>query len=172
MSEEPEASKQRLWPAYLVAAVCFAVAVALSILNLSLVEQVHTLQAEMGDEQHRATGLTQQLLAERSTVTDLMDEHAERTDVPGGQIVRVRNRIYLTLHDLPTPPRGKIYQAWTMPKGGRDLLPSLTFLPDAHGLAIVALSAPADATERVAVSVEPEGGSKTPTNPLVLSAAF
>lgn len=172
MSEAPEEAKQRLWPAYLVAAVCFAVAVALSILNLSLVEQVHNLQAQIGDAQHRSTGLSQQLLAERSTVTDLMDEHAERTDVPGGQVVRVRNRIYLTLHDLPSPPRGKIYQAWTMPRGGRVLQPSLTFLPDAHGLAIVALSAPADATERVAVSIEPEGGSKAPTSPLVLSAAF
>jgi len=72
------------------------------------------------------------------------------------------------MRDLPPPPRGKVYQAWTLPKGSKDMAPSVTFEPDSQGVAIVALPADARITTAVAVSVEPEGGSKQPTSKPVL----
>lgn len=158
-----------VWPAYLVAAACFAVAVGLSLLNLSLIEQLKSAQSQVAQIQQRSSGLVHDLSSERSTVADLMDENAKRFDVPGGQIVRVNDRLYITMHDMPQPPKGKVYQAWTLPKGGKLMVPSLTFVPDAHGVAVVALPVQAAQTVAVAVSVEPEGGSKQPTSkPLVV----
>jgi anti-sigma-K factor RskA len=71
--------------------------------------------------------------------------------------------MYLTLAKLPPLPRGKVYQAWTLPKGAKAVQPSLTFSPNADGVAVVALPVDASKVGAVAVSVEPEGGSKTPT---------
>jgi anti-sigma-K factor RskA len=158
-----------VWPAYLVAAVCFAVAVTLSLMNLSLIEQLKSAQSQLALAQARSSGLVRDLTGERGTVADLMDESAQRFDIPGGQIVRVRDRLYITMHDLAQPPRGKVYQAWTMPKTGTALQPSLTFVPDAHGVAVVALSTDAKDVAAVEISVEPDGGSKAPTTkPLVV----
>jgi anti-sigma-K factor RskA len=158
-----------VWPAYLVAAVCFAVAVTLSLMNLSLIEQLKSAQSQLALAQARSSGLVRDLTGERGTVADLMDESAQRFDIPGGQIVRVRDRLYITVHDLAQPPRGKVYQAWTMPKTGTALQPSLTFVPDAHGVAVVALSTDAKDVATVEISVEPDGGSKAPTTkPLVV----
>ena len=64
---------------------------------------------------------------------------------------------------LPPLPKGKVYQAWTLPKGAKAVQPSLTFSPNADGVAVVALPVDASKVGAVAVSVEPEGGSKTPT---------
>jgi anti-sigma-K factor RskA len=152
-----------MWPAYLVAAVCFAVAVTLSLMNLSLIEQLKSEQSLVAVAQARSSGLERDLAGERDTLADLMDEEAQRYDVRGGQIVRVRSRLYITMHDMVQPPHGKVYQAWTMPKTGTDLQPSLTFVPDAHGVAVVALPADAKDVAAVAITLEPDGGSKTPT---------
>jgi anti-sigma-K factor RskA len=171
---DPERAAQRrprtiVWPAYLVAAACFAVAVTLSLLNLSLMEQLKTAQTRVANMDERSSALVHDLTGERTTVADLMDERAQRFDVPGGQIVRIHNRLYITLHDLAQPPQGKVYQAWTLPKGSKTMQPSLTFVPDPHGLAVVALPVDARITAAVAVSVEPDGGSQAPTSrPLVV----
>jgi len=152
-----------VWPAYLVAAVCFALAVALSLVNLSLAEQLKSAQTELSASRRHASLLTHDLTDERATVSDVMDRDADRVDVPGGQIVRVRGRIYITLHDLAQAPHGKVYQAWTAAAAGAPLQPSLTFLPDAHGVAVIAIPADAKNVASVALSLEPEGGSKAPS---------
>ena len=158
-----------MWPAYLVAAVCFAVAVTLSLMNLSLIEQLKSAQSQLAQAQARSSGLVRDLTGERGTLADLMDESAQRFDIPGGQIVRVRDRLYITMHDLAQPPRGKVYQVWTMPKTGTELQPSLTFVPDTHGVAVVALSTDAKDVAAIEISVELDGGSKAPTTkPLVV----
>jgi len=152
-----------VWPAYLVAAVCFALAVALSLFNLSLIEQLKSAESQLAQTQKHSSILVHDLADERSALTDVMDESAERFAVADGQVVRIHGRVYLTMHDLAQPPRGKVYQAWTMPKNGATLQPSLTFVPDAHGVAVIAVSGDAKNVGAVALSLEPDGGSKTIT---------
>jgi Anti-sigma-K factor rskA len=157
-----------VWPAYLVAAACFAVAVALSLVNLSLLEQLRTAQASSAREEARTSNVVRSLASERSMLEDLMDEDAQRFNITNGQIVLVRDRIYITLHDLAQPPRGKVYEAWTEPRNGSSLVPASTFVPDAHGVAVVGLAPEAKDTTAVAVSVEPESGSKMPTGKMLV----
>jgi hypothetical protein len=167
---DPHARGRRaiVWPAYLVAAVCFAVAVALSLVNLSLLEQLRTAQASAARESTRTSSVVRSLATERSMLEDLMDEDAQRFTITNGQVVLVRDRVYITLHDLAQPPRGKIYEAWTEPRNSSVLEPASTFVPDAHGVAVVGLAPAAKDTGEVAVSVEPEGGSKTPTGKMLV----
>ncbi len=160
-----------VWPPYLVAAACFAIALYSSLMNLSLMQQLKSEQSQLAQVQHRSTALAQNLASERATVADLTSEQAQRFNIAQGQIVRVNHRLYLTLHDMPAPERGKVYQAWTLPKGGKLMEPSVTFVPDAHGAAVIALPQNADQTAAVALSVEPQGGSKQPTTkPLVVQS--
>ena len=168
MDPQTRGRRAFVWPAYLVAAVCFAVAVALSLVNLSLLEQLRAAQASAARMQARSSNVVRALAGERSMLEDLMDEDAQRFNITNGQIVLVRDRVYITMHDLAQPPRGKVYEAWTEARNTSVYVPASTFVPDAHGVAVVGLSPAAKDTADVAVSVEPEGGSKTPTGKMLL----
>lgn len=157
-----------VWPPYFVAAACLAFALYSSLMNLSLMQQLKSEQTQLSQAEHRSTALAENLASERSTLADLTSDRARRYNVADGQIVRVDKHLYLTLHDIAAPQRGKVYQAWTLPKGSKTMAPSVTFVPDAHGAAVIALPENADDVTAVAVSVEPAGGSKQPTSKPVL----
>lgn len=168
---DPEANSRRpiVWPAYLVAAVCFGVAVALSLINLSLIEQLKAAQALAAATQSHANGVVRALTNQRSMLEDLMDADARHIGFAGGDVVIVRDRLYLTLHDLAQPPRGKVYEAWTEAKSSSTFAPSTTFVPDAHGVALVALPVEAKDTAAVEITLEPEGGTKTPSGKVLVT---
>jgi len=133
-----------------------------------------SLRSDLATAQRRAGTLQSQLAqSERSgartrndltqTLTDLVSPDARRYEVAQGTVVVRSNRVYFALSQLPALPRGHVYQAWTAAKGSSAMQPSLTFTPNADGVAVVQLPVDADKVGVVAVSVEPDGGSKTPT---------
>ena len=160
------------WPAYLVAAACFAIALISSIANISLLGQVKQEQRELTHVSDRATVLARNLVNERIALFDVLDTHAKHYSAGSGEVITRGSRIYLALRDLPEPPRGKVYQAWTIAKGTTKALASPTFLPDARGVALIVLSADARATSEVSVTVEPDGGSREPTSKPIVDVAF
>ncbi len=168
MDPQTRGRRAIVWPAYLVAAVCFGVAVALSLVNLSLIEQLRIAQASATREQTHTNNVMRALASERNMLEDLMDVDAQHFNITNGQIVLVRDRVYITMHDLAQPPRGKVYEAWTEARNSSVLVPASTFVPDAHGVAVVGLAPSAKDTGAVAVSVEPEGGAKTPTGKMLV----
>ena len=75
--------------------------------------------------------------------------------------------------NLPIPKGNKVYELWLMPADGSAPLPAGTFVPDAAGNATVVNSkfrqnVPA---KGFAVTIENQGGSQTPTLPIVLAGA-
>jgi anti-sigma-K factor RskA len=153
-----------LWPAYLVAAACLAIALISTVLSLSLTSQLRTAQTQLALEHQQSNGLSHRLRQQQTTIADLMSVDAQRYDVRDGQVVRRGNRLYIAMHAMPMPPKGKVYQAWTMAKGGKTMEPSVTFMPDRAGVAVVSLPVDAQRCAEVAVSTEPDGGSKQPTS--------
>ena len=160
----PAKKQPSVWPAYFVAAACFAIALISTLVNLSLVGQLRQAQTKVAQIDSNSSGLARSLAQERATLADIMDDKAQRFPVSGGEVIRVHDKLYITLHDVPAPPRGKVYQAWTLAKGAKLMSPSLTFVPDRHGVAVISLPVDARQTAAVAVSVEPDGGSKQPTS--------
>ncbi|HVI80956.1 MAG TPA: anti-sigma factor [Candidatus Acidoferrum sp.] len=82
--------------------------------------------------------------------------------------------VFTAQHLPPLPPR-KIYQLWLIPASGSAPMPFGTFRPDAHGNASIILTnigtdkqVPA---KMFAVTLEPEGGSQTPTMPIIMAGA-
>lgn len=157
-----------VWPAYLVAAACFVIALISSMWNVALIGQLKQAQGELASVTSRSTSLARDLAGERATVADMVDSNAKHYASGDDEVVASGSRLYLAMRSLPEPPRGKVYQAWTLAKGAKRVAPSSTFVPDGRGVAVIPLAVDARNTAAVAVSVEPEGGSKQPTTKPIL----
>ncbi|HEX3549488.1 MAG TPA: anti-sigma factor [Candidatus Elarobacter sp.] len=156
-----------LWATALAAAAAIVFAVVTVAQDLTLRgdlaledRRIATLQARIASSD-RAAVQDQRTLTR--TLTDLLAPDARRYDVAAGTVVVRRDRIYFAFSKLPPLPKGRVYQAWTAPRGSTTMAPSVTFTPNADGVAVVALPVDATRVGTVAVSVEPEGGSKAPT---------
>ncbi|HLX25935.1 MAG TPA: anti-sigma factor [Candidatus Cybelea sp.] len=152
-----------LRPAYLVAAACLAIAVVSSITDIVLTGQLKQAQTEIARLSTRSTTLAANLADTRTTLADLVDADSKHYPINGGEVVTHVGRVYVAMHELPQLPHGKVYQAWTLAKGAKKVAPSVTFVPNARGVAVIAIPIDARSTAAVALSVEPEGGSKQPT---------
>ncbi len=73
----------------------------------------------------------------------------------------------LLLQDLPRPPADRTYQVWVI----RDGPPASAAVlqPGAGGQQVIELQQDLEGARTVAVSVEPAGGSPSPTGPVVLA---
>ncbi len=165
---ETRTPRPPVWPAYLVAAACFAIAIVSSVWNVALIGQLKQTQSELARVSDKSTTLARNLADERATVSDLVGAQGKHYPAGDDEVVTHGSRLYVAMRSLPDPPKGKVYQAWTLAKGAKKMSPSLTFVPDSHGVAVISLPADAQNTAAVAVSVEPEGGSKQPTSKPVL----
>jgi anti-sigma-K factor RskA len=132
----------RVWPAYLFAAACLAIALITGLAQIAL---------------------NARLISQGQTIADLTAPDARRFAFSGGEVLTRGDHLYLAMRDLPAPPPGHVYQAWTLAKGAKAVAPSTTFLPGSGGATVVRLPETATTLAAVAVSVEPTGGSKQPT---------
>jgi anti-sigma-K factor RskA len=147
-----------VWPAYLVAAACVAIALISTTSNISLNARLNQSRAQFATEQ--------------AMLADAVSPQARRIAMPGGTVIVRAGHMYIMMQNLAAPPKGKVYQAWTLARGAKTVAPSLTFTPNAQGVAIVAIPADARNLAAVAVSVEPAGGSKAPTTKPIAFAAL
>lgn len=151
-----------VWPVYLVAAACFALALVSTIGNISLRDQLALSRSEVAVLAAHTNNAEHSLAEQKLMLADVMASDAQRYPVPNGQVIKRGNRLYIAVHDLPAPPKGHVYQAWTLAPGSKSMTPSITFAPDRAGLAVVAVPQHGE-VDAVAISIEPDGGSKAPT---------
>ena len=93
---------------------------------------------------------------------------------PKARVFLNKNRgVLLLANNLPAAPQGKIYEMWVIPKGGAPK-PAGLFQSDEKGNAMHLLpgSIDVESTAVIAVTMEPEAGSTTPTMPIILSAGL
>lgn len=122
-----------------------------------------------------ATNLGQDSL--QQDVLQASDLQTRTIDLPTGGTANVatsrgENAAVVTLSGVPAPPDGTVYQMWRVPADGSA--------PVSVGTMTGAEVAGSKATElkdidpysAVAVTVEPDGGSETPTLPVVLVIPF
>jgi anti-sigma-K factor RskA len=146
-------------------------AAAAIVFSLVTVVADINVRGDLAAAQRRATTLQTQLAQneratarERQTLADLLAPDARRYRVADGSVVLRRDRLYFALSNLPAPPKGRVYQAWTAPRGATTMVPGPTFVPNPGGVTVVPLAVDGSRVGVVAVSVEPEGGSKAPTS--------
>lgn len=78
--------------------------------------------------------------------------------------------VFVATHMAPTPA-GKTYELWLLPANGQGPIPAGTFKPDAQGSASVVMPRLPKGVQAkgFGVTVENDGGSPTPTLPIVMS---
>lgn len=163
MSNETKRRRTPLWPAYLVAAAAIVIALMNVVTTLDL-------RSELAASNDRVAQLEQQNEAElrtqardREMIADLVAADSKHLPVPGGEVIARKGRLYMAMDQLAAPPPGHVYQAWTLARDAKTMTPSVTFVPNKNGVAVIALPESATNLVAVAVSVEPAGGSEQPT---------
>lgn len=68
----------------------------------------------------------------------------------------------IAFRNMTTPPSGQVYQLW-MITGDQPPVPGPTFMPDADGKAMVQVGGDASGAGSMAITMEPDGGSQSPT---------
>ena len=153
---------------------------ATALLALGLGARSRRLEREVADAKSALAASAAQLARREETLNTLLMAEADLTVVklstPGAQAPgmqffwnRRANRAVLHAFRLPPTTAGKVYQLWLIPRDGKPI-PSLTFnsAPDGHAL-VEAFQLPIDGGfDAAAITVEPEGGSTTPTMPILL----
>ena len=154
-----------VWPAYVVAAASILLALWATGSNLLVKSQMQSAQEQVAQLSARVKAANSTVAQEKITVADLMNSDSRRFTVPGGEVVLHGERIYIAMHGMPMPPKGHVYQAWMLHAGAKQMTPGATFMPDPEhgGVAVVSLPPHATTFAAIAVSIEPEGGSKAPT---------
>jgi anti-sigma-K factor RskA len=152
-----------MWGTTLAAAAAVVFALVSVIQNFGLRSDLHDAQTRVATLQTRLDADRRTVARDRSMLTDLTASDAKRYTVAYGTVVTRGPHVYLAMAALPPLPRGKVYEAWTLARGAKAVAPSVTFVPNQSGITLVPL--PEDATDltAVALSVEPEGGSRQPT---------
>lgn len=101
------------------------------------------------------------------------DVRQATVNVTGGGTATVtvspsKDAIVVKMNDVPAPPAGKVYQMWLIPKDGSA--PVSQGLMDAEALSKPAVVKGISTAASLGITVEPTGGSTSPTMPTVAAA--
>ena len=106
-------------------------------------------------------------------VLQASDVRQATVDVSGGGTATVtispsRDAAVVKMNGVPAPPAGKVYQMWLIPKDGSA--PVSQGLMDAEALSKPAVVKGIASAAALGITVEPAGGSASPTLPTVAAA--
>jgi anti-sigma-K factor RskA len=149
--------------AYVVATAAILLAAVSMLRSIDLEDEVNTDNDRLAQLHDRIDDQARSAAEQNERMADLFASDSRHYTVPGGEVVRHGDRIYLAMRSLPKLPPGRVFQAWTLSPGTKTMEPSITFTPNRQGMAIVQLPIVGSKITMIAVSVEPEGGSKAPT---------
>lgn len=165
------ASPKRPWLAYaaaiaaaLVAVVSLGDDVTQRAANGRDATHVAQLESDLAAKTTLAVGAGQRARTLDSQLAQIVAPGSKHFAVATGEIIASGGHIFMAMRDLPALPKGRVYQAWTLASGAKTVAPSITFVPDAGGVTLVELPEGAAKLSAVALSVEPDGGSKAPTS--------
>jgi hypothetical protein len=125
----------------------------------------------------------QQQLAQAQAVVDLLNapdaQHltlVKANTPPQPQIKMIysprKGGLLLMANNLDSLPQDKVYELWLLPMNGSAPMPAGTFKPQSDGSAMMDHSMTAGIEAKAfAITVEPEGGSQTPTMPIKMLSA-
>jgi anti-sigma-K factor RskA len=155
------------------------VAAALALGLAVLWVQNRNLRDSLARTENESSQQQAQLQRAREIVETLTASDALRVTVvaaktppqPQGKAIYVRDRSSLIFlaSNMPQLPPQKVYELWLIPTSGAPI-PAGVFQPDTRGSAhiIEPPLPPGVEAKAFAITIEPEGGSMTPTMPIVM----
>ena len=191
--EEPEPTEDRRRPRrapWVLAWTGWAVAAGCSFVAGLQVHQRHEMQNSMAAQQARIDDMNRKVAFAQDALSTLTAANAMQMPLhltaavkpataakPGpapealaAYLADKGALVFIATHMQPAPG-GKTYELWLLPENGKNPIPAGTFKPDAQGSASVVMpqlpkGVPA---KGFGVTIENEGGSQTPTLPIVMA---
>jgi anti-sigma-K factor RskA len=160
----------------------WAAAAAVLVLAASFWKENVALKATLASAGSEAVESRREMDELRRIAAPILEPDAQRVTLvavkapaqPQGKAfyLRKRNSLVFLANNMPALPAQKAYELWLIPMSGNPI-PAGMFKPDARGSATVVnppLPAGVEA-KAFAITVENEGGSATPTMPIVMMGA-
>jgi hypothetical protein len=180
--EEPKRSTLRR----LVPWAGWAVAAGLAVAAISFYSDRDALRGKLKSQASQMDRISADAAAARQMLDAMTDPSAKHVTLvkapatatppePQGRATYVAEKgalIFLASNMEPLQPY-KVYELWLIPADGRDPIPAGTLHPDERGNASVIMPPLPKGIEAKAfgVTVEDEGGSQTPTLPIILAGS-
>jgi anti-sigma-K factor RskA len=170
-----------VWPSALRIAAAIAF-VALLIGVAALWRREAISRQEIARLAQQLEQQNQELAHNREALALVNAAGARKMDLAGSQTAQAARgtfiydqatgRAVLMTNGLPAAPSGMAYEVWFIPKG-HSPMPGKTFRVDASGHAMMMDQMPPEAMQDavIAVTLEPEKGSASPTGAIYLSSA-
>jgi anti-sigma-K factor RskA len=165
------------WLSFAPIAVALVLAIFSMLLlkeNLRIRDRLTQLAADLREAQLKSAHAQEVLdmLNDSKAVRMTLVEKTRRWPQVKTIYVPAKGHVLVLANDLDPIPEGKVYQLWLIPVKG-DPMPAGTFWPDSAGCSTMmhALIIEGVEAKSFAVTVEPAGGSATPTPPIMLAPA-
>ena len=164
------------WAPVAVALLLVAFSVVLARENLRLRNRSEKLAQDLKAEKQKSA-LAQEIVQMMNDPSLPRMTLVSVKTVPQPQVKTIyqpqKGHILLMANNLPALPDDKVYELWLLPAGGGSPMPAGTFTPDPKGgtMMMHAMENGGIEAKAFAVTVEPRGGSQSPTMPIVLAPA-
>lgn len=158
----------------------WALAAGLAVTAGNFYMQRAALQGSVAEQKDQIAQLTTDAATAQDVMATLTDRNALRVTltkaqtapVPQARATYIADKgilIFQASNMEPLQP-AKVYELWLIPANGSSPIPAGTFHPDQRGYATVMMPPLPKGVEAKAfgVTIENEGGSKTPTLPIVM----
>jgi anti-sigma-K factor RskA len=134
--------------------------------------QIDKLSANAEAAKQLVDGITD-TAAEQVTLTKSSSPQETKEHQPQGHVTYLpeKGTLIFMATDIEPLQMYKVYELWLIPADGRDPIPAGTFHPDERGNASVIMPPLPKGIEAKAfgVTIEDDGGSQTPTMPVVMA---
>jgi len=156
-----------------------AACLALLVITFNIRQDVERRETQISELRLRLDS-SEKLVAQAKDLYDLLRQPStlnvkfgdNQLTPPRGQVFINRERgVLLFAGNLPAMPIGKIFEMWFVPKGGGAPIPAGLFRGE-NGQGIHFRPGAVDPLQiaAIAVTLEPEAGSTTPTMPILIAA--
>jgi anti-sigma-K factor RskA len=166
----------RSWAPMAVALLLAIFSVVLARENLRLRDRSEKLAQDLQAERQKSA-LAQEIVAMMNDPSLPRMTLVSAKTPPQPQVKTIyqpeKGHILLMANNLPALPDDKVYELWLLPATGGAPMPAGTFTPDPKGgtMMMHAMESGGIEAKAFAVTVEPRGGSQSPTMPIVLAPA-
>ena len=185
LDEEEERPRRNIF-ARVFPWVGWAVAAGLAVVLGSLYHERDALRASATEQAAQIDRLSADAASAKQLVDAMTDPAAKRVTLTKGQATPVppqpqghityvpeKGTLIFTATNLEPLQVYKTYELWLIPADGRDPIPAGTFHPDDRGNASVIMPPLPKGIDAKAfgVTVEDDGGSQTPTMPIIMAGS-
>lgn len=164
------------WTPVFVALLLAVISIGLMLDNSQLRRKNDNLVARLAQEQHSAA-LAHEVMAMLNDPAAVRMTLVAAKTPPQPQVKTIyepqKGHVLLLANNLGPLPENKVYELWLIPMAGGAPMPAGTFEPDNKGntLMMHAMDNSGIQAQAFAVTIEPRGGSHTPTMPIVMMPA-